>query len=562
MRLPEIYFDSMSSTGIVTYRIDLHHWDLDKHRVIKDTDREIIERRATQQLKQWEEQWVEEQQDKARDQSIAAHIRLNSIENTLYYALTKDATLDWKTLKDFSPFPDAKPKADLPPRPKLHSQPDEPNAGAERYRPKFSFFDRFSSHRKDARRQEARERYDADWREWQRECRRVARANEQREQEYEATLARAEEAHQIAFGEWRTAKLDYLKNRRARRKKIDEHRIQWQAWQTEAVEDYCDIVLSRSSYDGCCPQEFNLKYNRENRMLVVDYELPAPDAMPTISDVKYVISRDEIVNKSLSITRQREMYDSLLYQIALRTLHELFEADSVNALDAAVFNGFVRSFDKGTGNRARPCVLSVQANREEFEAIDLKHVEPKRCFRWLKGVGNTKLYTITPVPPLQTLRRDDSRFDADQKVIEALDEGDNVAAMGREDFQHLIREVFAKEFSGNGRGVRVTRASRDGRLDAVAFDPDPIRGGKIVIQAKQSTNTVGVSAVRDLYEAVLIEGAMKGILVSTSSYGADAYAFVRDKPVTLLDGSHLLHLLERHGHKARINLADAKKLMD
>jgi restriction system protein len=74
--------------------------------------------------------------------------------------------------------------------------------------------------------------------------------------------------------------------------------------------------------------------------------------------------------------------------------------------------------------------------------------------------------------------------------------------------------------------VRITRASRDGGVDAIAFDPDPIRGGKIVIQAKRYTNPVGVSAVRDLFGTVHNEGATKGILVTTSDYGPDAYEFV------------------------------------
>jgi hypothetical protein len=36
-------------------------------------------------------------------------------------------------------------------------------------------------------------------------------------------------------------------------------------------------------------------------------------------------------------------------------------------------------------------------------------------------------------------------------------------------------------------------------VDAVVFDPDPLPGGKMVIQAKRYTNTMGVSAVRDLF---------------------------------------------------------------
>jgi restriction system protein len=103
--------------------------------------------------------------------------------------------------------------------------------------------------------------------------------------------------------------------------------------------------------------------------------------------------------------------------------------------------------------------------------------------------------------------------------------------------------------------------SRDGGVDAVAFDPGPIRGGKIVIQAKRYTNTVGVSAVRDLWGTVMNEGAGKGILVTTADYGPDAYEFARGKPLTLLNGSNLLHLLAKHGHKARIDLKEAKRIL-
>ena len=131
--------------------------------------------------------------------------------------------------------------------------------------------------------------------------------------------------------------------------------------------------------------------------------------------------------------------------------------------------------------------------------------------------------------------------------------------MNWEDFEHLIREIFEKEFTSTGGNVKVTQSSRDGGVDAIAFDPDPIRGGKIVIQAKRYTNVVGVSAVRDLYGTVLNEGATKGILVTTSDYGSDSYNFAKDKPITLLNGSNLLHLLEKHNYKARINIKEARE---
>ncbi len=75
------------------------------------------------------------------------------------------------------------------------------------------------------------------------------------------------------------------------------------------------------------------------------------------------------------------------------------------------------------------------------------------------------------------------------------------------------------------------------------------------------TNVVGVSAVRDLYGTLVNEGANKGILVTTSDYGPDAYKFASDKPIQLLNGGNLLHLLEQYGYKARINLQEAKQTL-
>src|ERR1019366_5950464 len=206
------------------------------------------------------------------------------------------------------------------------------------------------------------------------------------------------------------------------------------------------------------------------------------------------------------------------------------------------------------------CILSIQVSKPEFMAVNLSQVEPKACFKKFKGISATKLTELTPIRPVLQLNKEDHRFISSYEVADALDASSNLAAMDWQDFENLIREIFEKEFSQNGGEVKITQASRDGGVDAVAFDPDPIRGGKIVIQAKRYTNTVSVSAVRDLYGTLMNEGANKGILVTTATYGPDSYEFANGKPITLLDGGNLLSLLEKHGHRARIDLAEAKKM--
>ena len=52
------------------------------------------------------------------------------------------------------------------------------------------------------------------------------------------------------------------------------------------------------------------------------------------------------------------------------------------------------------------------------------------------------------------------------------------------------------------------------------------------------------------------EGANKGILVTTSGYGPDAFNFSKDKPIELIDGGGLLFLLQDIGVQARIVFPD------
>jgi restriction system protein len=63
-----------------------------------------------------------------------------------------------------------------------------------------------------------------------------------------------------------------------------------------------------------------------------------------------------------------------------------------------------------------------------------------------------------------------------------------------------------------------------------------------------------------LYGTVINEGANRGILITTSNFGTDAYKFANGKPLTLMNGANLLSLLAEHGHKARIDLAEARRM--
>ena len=158
------------------------------------------------------------------------------------------------------------------------------------------------------------------------------------------------------------------------------------------------------------------------------------------------------------------------------------------------------------------------------------------------------------------LNKDDRRIVQERDVAQDLEPEANIAAMPWEDFEHLVRQLFEWEFGRSGVEVKVFRLSRDHGVDAVMYDPDPLRGGKYVLQAKRYTRPVDVAAVRDLYGTVVNEGANRGILVTTSSFGPNSYHFAKDKPISLVDGPNLITMLQKHGHRYRIDLEEARRL--
>lgn len=324
-----------------------------------------------------------------------------------------------------------------------------------------------------------------------------------------------------------------------------------------SLEERVCSALQCSNYDIDFRKE--IECSKEKDMLVVDYELPNKSNLLEVKEYKYITSSKEISTKRFTESYIAKRYENVLYSITLRSLYEIFSIDTKNEINGVTFNGFVTQVNPANGIIERKCILSLQVNKEKFSQINLAQVEPKACFKALKGVSAAKLIDVSPVTPILTFNKKDKRFVEGKDV--SVNQGTNLAAMHWEDFEHLVRELFEMEFARNGGEVRVTQASRDGGVDAIVFDPDPLRGGKIVIQAKRYTNTVGVSAVRDLYGTVINEGANSGILITTSDYGHDSYEFAKDKPLKLLNGGHLLALLQKNGRKAHIDIDEAKKII-
>ncbi|WP_030671721.1 restriction endonuclease [Streptomyces rimosus] len=313
----------------------------------------------------------------------------------------------------------------------------------------------------------------------------------------------------------------------------------------EAVVEYFSAALyAATGRPQGFPRRVRAAYDPAARQLVLDWELPGFDIVPEAKAVRYMYAADQDKDVARPVTQRRTAYRDVLAQSVLLVLHDLFAADASGTLDSVTVNGFVDDVDPATGRPAQIFLATVSAPRTAFQQLHLAQVSAVECLTdGLRG---------------QLSARPDQRA-AVRPARQPGDVGGGVVTHGGEDepdlfsmdpiaFEGLVAELFR----AMGMQALTTQRSGDGGVDVDALDPDPIRGGKIIVQVKRYRNTVPPTAVRDLFGTVQSEGANKGVLVTTSRFGPGAHAFANGKPLTLVSGPELVDLLARHGLRGRL----------
>lgn len=151
-----------------------------------------------------------------------------------------------------------------------------------------------------------------------------------------------------------------------------------------AIANYFELVLDSSAYPSGFPKQPDITYAAESKEIRVEFSLPTPDVIPDTWRYAYDEIRDEIFPVTLSNKRRRRLYASMLAQICLRVVHEIFIADRTETVDRIDFSGYANGINQSTGQEGSFCLVALSITRLQFESLDLRRVEPLAC---LKGLG-------------------------------------------------------------------------------------------------------------------------------------------------------------------------------
>lgn len=92
--------------------------------------------------------------------------------------------------------------------------------------------------------------------------------------------------------------------------------------------------------------------------------------MPEIATCKHVKTSDTIASTARPATKLRALYTSVISQVTLQTLHEVFESDRTNKVDVVVFNSHLIRWTRRPG--AGDELPRYSTNHKELSPAELE----------------------------------------------------------------------------------------------------------------------------------------------------------------------------------------------
>lgn len=165
----------------------------------------------------------------------------------------------------------------------------------------------------------------------------------------------------------------------------------------EAVREYISIVLSNSVYPEQFPVRYDATFEPSTAELALHVVVPNPDTLSEVRSYKYSKGTDEIVPSPMSQKELRERYASAVHQVALRSLHEVFESDRHGLIKTIALDVSVHAADPATGKHGPISLVVAGAERHAYLALNLAAVVPAVTLEHLGAAVSKNPYALAGV---------------------------------------------------------------------------------------------------------------------------------------------------------------------
>lgn len=219
-------------------------------------------------------------------------------------------------------------------------------------------------------------------------------AYETAKSEWQKSVAKLKANHTVAIEAYEKAeanRVEELGNERARHQsellkfnqELEQFISNLSFGDATAVQEYISLVVQNSVYPDHLQISHDFTFEPEVAELKMKVSISPPDDFPSVKNFKYVKSSDEIVEVALSKADTKALYSRVVHQVAIRTLHEVFEADRRGLIISIALEVGTTANDPATGKNGFIPFLGVAAQREAFMEFDLSQLVPLATLKHL-----------------------------------------------------------------------------------------------------------------------------------------------------------------------------------
>lgn len=425
--------DEINYNGDFQYFTRVRHLGLKEHKFLKASDEWVLEEKIERQRERFEAKWekakLKLQSDfykqsnilEAEERTNEALELLKEVETILEQTILVNDAVNWNELKNNRPFKEQSPEQSLQSNLDSVTKPIAPTekkvlrmpaSTDTEFQPNYNFFENyFFKSLKEKKTEHFRQQYLQALENWKSEKARTEKQNESNQTKYNQeidsynkTLADIKAKNIQDIKEWEQRKEKYYQDQKEYNTKVDQLKENYFAKDPTSIAENCELALNNSKYPDYFPKTFELHYIKEKELLVVDYCLPTIDSFPRVKQVKFVKASADFKDTQISQTQLNSTYSDAIFQIAIRTVHELYEADVVNALKQICFNGF---FEVDT----KQFIISYQADKDTFSKLQLSGLDCKEAVKQFKGTFTAKWTEVKPILQLDDYKRKDSAIE-------------------------------------------------------------------------------------------------------------------------------------------------------
>lgn len=331
---------SVDGTRILRYFVDFWHNDLDLHKELSAPEIYLLQGKVDALMASWDKKLAEHKRrtaiasgkDAADQMTVEASARLEALSEILAHTLKVDDRVNWDALKDRSAFTADPRFSESSPRRRKSPSPNYSE-------PHLTFWDTLFG-RKAGKLAKAKESHEHEKRNWEQEDKRHRALFEKQTNEWNARKAAFEK-------EYAARKQAFLDEQAERNAKIDVLANGVSTGDQQSVIEHATLVLEKSDYGDLFEKSFEVDYVPEEKTLLIDYELPSPDHMPTLKTARFVPSTGEIRESYISEREKKANFDATCYQICLRTLLGM-NLDTSTPTGKLMVNllGFIAEFER------------------------------------------------------------------------------------------------------------------------------------------------------------------------------------------------------------------------